>query len=73
MARIETPRAPAPSRRGAAKATAGEAKGTVALGIAAAMGLLAGPKSRHLNAEVLPGLFEAAAKRAGTTSPRGPP
>jgi len=33
------------------------------------MGLLAGPKSKHFNAKVSPKLFEAAAKRLGTTSP----
>lgn len=42
---------------------------TVALRIADDMGLLAGPKSKHFNAKVSPKLFEAAAKRLGTTSP----
>jgi hypothetical protein len=69
MARINNARTPVTPRRAAVKATAGEAKVTVALRIAAAMGLLAGPKSRHLNAKVSPRLFQAAAKRAGTTSP----
>src|SRR5580658_275219 len=69
MAGIKNPRAPATPRHTAAKAVAGEAKGTVALRIAAAMGLLAGPKSRHVNAKVSPRLFQAAAKRVGTTSP----
>lgn len=42
---------------------------TVALRIADGMGLLAGPKTKHFNAKVSPKLFEAAAKRLGTTSP----
>jgi hypothetical protein len=33
------------------------------------MGLLAGPKTKHFNAKVSPKLFQAAAKRIGTTSP----
>jgi hypothetical protein len=33
------------------------------------MGLLAGPKTKHFNAKVSPKLFEAAAKRIGTSSP----
>jgi hypothetical protein len=33
------------------------------------MGLLAGPKTKHFNAKVPPQLFEAAARRIGTTSP----
>ena len=43
--------------------------GTAALRIAAAMGLLEGPKSKHCNAKVSPKLFQAAAKRIGSTSP----
>ncbi len=42
---------------------------TVALRIAEAMGLLTGPKNKHFNAKVSPRLFQAAAKRIGTTSP----
>ncbi len=42
---------------------------SVALRIAQSRGLLAGPKTKHLNAKVPPKLFEAAAERAGTTSP----
>ena len=42
---------------------------TAALRIAEGMGLLAGPKTRHFNAKVSPALFEAAARRIGTTSP----
>jgi len=34
-----------------------------------AMGLLEGPKTKHFNAKVSPRLFQAAAKRIGTTSP----
>ena len=44
-------------------------KGTVALRIAEEMGLLTGPKSKHFNAKVTPLLFQAAAKRIGSTSP----
>ena len=42
---------------------------TTALRIAAAMGLLDGTKTKHFNAKVSPKLFDAAAKRIGTTSP----
>lgn len=44
-------------------------RGTVALRIAEDMGLLKGPKAKHVNAKVSPLLFQAAAKRIGTTSP----
>jgi len=44
-------------------------RSTVALQIAGDMGLLAGPKTKHFNAKVPPALFQAAAKRIGTTSP----
>jgi hypothetical protein len=37
--------------------------------IAEEMGLLTGPKSKHFNAKVTPLLFQAAAKRIGSTSP----
>lgn len=37
--------------------------------LAGEMGLLDGPKSKHFNAKVSPRLFEAAARRAGSTSP----
>ena len=40
-----------------------------ALRIARDKGLLEGPKSKHFNAKVSPRLFDAAAKRLGTTSP----
>lgn len=39
------------------------------LRMAAAAGLTAGAKTKHLNAKVAPALFEAAAKRAGSHSP----
>lgn len=42
---------------------------TAALSIAASMGLLDGPKAKHLNAKVPPKLFQAAADKLGTTSP----
>jgi hypothetical protein len=44
-------------------------KTTVALRLAEDMGLLTGPKTKHFNAKVSPKLFQAAAKRVGTTSP----
>jgi hypothetical protein len=42
---------------------------TVALRIADGMGLLTGPKTKHCNAKVPPKLFQAAARRIGSTSP----
>jgi hypothetical protein len=42
---------------------------TTALRIAASLGWLDGPKTKHFNAKVNPALFDAAAKRAGTSSP----
>ena len=42
---------------------------TIALRIAEGMGLLSGPKTKHFNAKVPPKLFQAAARRVGTTSP----
>lgn len=42
---------------------------TIALEVAKGMGLLTGPKTKHLNAKVSPALFAAAARRIGTTSP----
>ncbi len=53
----------------AVRLSAGGGKGTIALRIAEGMGLLAGPKTKHFNAKVSPALFDAAAKRIGTTSP----
>ena len=47
----------------------GTAKPTQGLRIAAAMGLLEGPKTKHFNAKVSPKLFQAAARRLGTASP----
>lgn len=41
----------------------------MALRIAEETGLLTGPKSKHFNAQVTPLLFQAAAKRIGSTSP----
>jgi hypothetical protein len=51
------------------KAGVSEQQRTVGLRIADGMGLLAGPKTKHFNAKVSPKLFEAAARRIGTTSP----
>ncbi len=48
---------------------AARASETLSLRIAAAAGLTAGVKSKHLNAKVAPALFEAAARRAGSQSP----
>jgi hypothetical protein len=58
-----------PARRRVAAVTAGAEMRTVALRIAEDMGLLSGPKTMHFNAKVSPKLFQAAAKRVGTTSP----
>ncbi|PPQ39499.1 hypothetical protein [Rhodopila globiformis] len=52
-----------------ARGAGGKAQRTVALRIADGMGLLAGPKTKHCNAKVSPRLFQAAARRIGTTSP----
>lgn len=41
----------------------------VAVQMASAAGLLEQPKTKHINAKVQPGLFEAASKRAGSSSP----
>ncbi len=51
------------------ESTKGRNKTTVALRIAEEMGLLTGPKTKHFNAKVTPLLFQAAAKRIGSTSP----
>jgi hypothetical protein len=68
MAAIKKAQARATPDRAIAKARTAS-KATVALRIAAAVGLLSGPKTKHINAKVSPKLFQAAAKRAGTTSP----
>jgi hypothetical protein len=47
----------------------GEADATVSFRIADRMGLLAGPKTKHFTVKVSPKLFEAAAKRVGSSSP----
>lgn len=41
----------------------------VVVRMASAAGLLDQPKTKHINAKVQPGLFEAASKRAGSSSP----
>jgi len=61
--------APAARRRRTAEIASRGGKDTVALRIAESMGLLAGPKTKHFNAKVSSALFQAAAKRIGTTSP----
>lgn len=37
--------------------------------MASAAGLIGQPKTKHINAKVQPGLFEAASRRAGSSSP----
>jgi hypothetical protein len=56
-------------RSSTVKVAPGAAQRTVALRIAEDMGLLSGPKTKHFNAKVSPRLFQAAARRIGTTSP----
>ena len=64
-----------PRRRRAAASDTGPEGGTrlegatAALRLAARMGLLDGPKAKHLNAKVPPKLFQAAAGKLGTASP----
>lgn len=60
-----------PQRRTAAPGVEQQEQGgvTAALRIAAGMGLLDGPKAKHVNAKVPPKLFQAAADKLGTTSP----
>lgn len=65
----KTTPASAAKRRCPDEATSGAGRSTLALRIAASMGLLTGPKTKHFNAKVSPKLFQAAAKQAGTTSP----
>jgi hypothetical protein len=69
MATVKTAQPPGPRRHTATKLPTGRESGTVALRIAEGMGLLDGPKAKHFNAKVPPRLFQAAAKRVGTTSP----
>jgi len=69
MSAIEAARQPGARSRTAVKAQARTAQETTGLRIAAAMGLLDGPKTKHFNAKVSPKLFDAAARRIGTTSP----
>ena len=42
---------------------------TLSVRMATAAGLIAEPKTKHINAKVQPALFEAASRRAGSTSP----
>ncbi len=48
---------------------AARAGDSLSLRLATAAGLMAGAKTKHLNAKVAPALFEAAARRAGSQSP----
>ncbi len=73
MSRKSSATSVAASRRNAAnaprKTAASPNQRVAALRIAESMGLLAGLKTKHCNTKVPPRLFEAAAKRIGTTSP----
>ena len=69
MNKIKDQSAPPDKRRRSATIAPGAGQRTVALRVAEDMGLLSGPKTKHFNAKVSPGLFQAAAKRVGTTSP----
>lgn len=44
-------------------------KDSLALRMASAAGLTSQPKTKHVNAKVQPALFDAAARRVGSTSP----
>jgi hypothetical protein len=48
---------------------AAKAKLLLPIKMASAAGLIGQPKTKHINAKVQPRLFEAASKRAGSTSP----
>ncbi len=58
-----------PARKGRRTRARAEGDDALPLRMAAAAGLTAGPKTKHLNAKVAPALFEAAAKRAGSQWP----
>jgi hypothetical protein len=59
---------PAP-RRHTIDVAPGPEQAASAVRMAEKMGLMEGPKTKHLNAKVPPRLFEAAARRVGTDSP----
>ena len=61
---VTDPAKPARRRTAAVKSA-----GILALRMANAAGLTGGAKTKHVNAKVQPALFEAAARRAGSTSP----
>jgi hypothetical protein len=69
MAEVKSERGRVAKARAVAKVAPAAGQRTVALRIAEGMGLLTGPKTKHFNAKVSPLLFQAAAKRVGTTSP----
>lgn len=69
MAARATDKKALPRRRRTAASDAGPEGATSALRMAERMGLLDGPKAKHLNAKVSPKLFQAAADKLGTTSP----
>lgn len=47
----------------------GKVASSLALRMASAAGLISEAKTKHLNAKVQPALFDAAARRVGSTSP----
>jgi hypothetical protein len=70
MAAVRKQAASATGKRKQPGKQSGETAGrSVALRIAEARGLFSGPKTKHVNAKVPPRLFDAAARRVGTTSP----
>jgi hypothetical protein len=69
MVGVKSDRGRAAKGRGITKVAPAAGQHTLALRIAERMGLLSGPKTKHFNAKVSPQLFQAAAKRVGTTSP----
>lgn len=54
-------------KRDRAKSSAPSA--LLAIRLASAAGLIEQPKTKHINAKVQPALFEAASRRAGSSSP----
>ena len=56
-------------RKGPGKRSGEPARRSFALRVAEEKGLFAGPRTKHVNAKVSPRLFDAAARRVGTTSP----
>ena len=59
--------AAAPAKKGRGKSSARNV--LLPIQMASAAGLIKQPKTKHINAKVQPGLFAAASKRAGSSSP----